>query len=88
MSVPDIKPSGEQRSGCISTVLALIGILMLLPGACVLVTAFIALPGVLVSVWQGGLDKTPWLLLGMWAVFWLVCLLISYAGLKLLKRTM
>jgi hypothetical protein len=91
MSVPEIKPTepgGAQRSGCMSPILAVIGILMLLPGACVLITAAIALPGVLLQVCQGGLDKAPWLMLGMWAVFWLICLLVSYAGLKLLKRDM
>jgi uncharacterized BrkB/YihY/UPF0761 family membrane protein len=89
MSVPDIKPTepgGAQRKGCMSAILAVIGMLMLLPGACVLITALIALPGVLVQVWQGGFDKVPWLILGMWAAFWLICLLISYAGLRLLKR--
>jgi uncharacterized BrkB/YihY/UPF0761 family membrane protein len=91
MSVPEIKPTepgGAQRSGCMSAVLAVIGIFLLLPGACVLLTAAVTLPGVLVQVWQGGLDNAPWPLLGMWALFWLVCLLVSYAGLKLLKRTM
>lgn len=90
MSVPEIKPTepgGAQRSGCMSAILAVIGILMLFPGACVLLTAAVTLPGVLVSMWERG-GSGQWVLLGMWAVFWLICLLISYGGLKLLNRAM
>ena len=89
MSVPEIKPTeprGAQPYGCMSAILALIGILMLLPGACVLITAVVTLPGLLVGLWQGSLPNAHWVYLLTWAVFWAVCLLISYGGLKLLKR--
>jgi hypothetical protein len=91
MSVPEIKPKEPdraQRNGCMSVILGLIGILMLLPGACVLLTAAVTLPGLLVGLWQDSLPNAHWPLLLMWAVFWAVCLLVSYGGLKLLKRAM
>jgi hypothetical protein len=59
MSVPEIKPKeppGAQRSGCMSAILVLVGIIMLLPGACVLVTAAVTLPTLLVGLWQ---DRLP-----------------------------
>jgi hypothetical protein len=89
MSVPEIKPTeppGAQRSGCMSAILAGIGILMLLPGACVLLTAAVTLPSLLVGLWQGSLPNAQWPYLVMWAVFWAVCLLVSYGGLRLLRR--
>jgi hypothetical protein len=89
MSVPEIKPTepgGAERSGCMSATLALIGTLMLLPGLCVLVTAAITLPTLLVGLWQDSLPNAQWPYLLTWAVFWAVCLLISYGGLRLLRR--
>ena len=90
MSVPEINPKEPARAkpyGCMSMILALVGILMLLPGLCVLVTAAMTLPYLLGSMWQGdSLANAQWPYLLTWAVFWAVCLLISYGGLKLLKR--
>ncbi|MEA2873746.1 MAG: hypothetical protein QOH67_3722, partial [Hyphomicrobiales bacterium] len=34
------------------------------------------------------LPNAHWVYLLTWAVFWAVCLLISYGGLKLLRRVM
>jgi hypothetical protein len=91
MSVPEIKPTeprAAQRNGCMSVILGLIGILMLLPGACVFAIAAFALPGLLVGLWRESLPNAHWVYLLTWAVFWAVCLLISYGGLKLLRRVM
>jgi len=89
MSVPEIKPtepSDAQRYGCMSAALTLLGAILLLPGLCVAITAAVTLPGLLVSMWQGSLPNAHWPLLFMWAVFWAVCLLVSYGGLRLLRR--
>ena len=91
MSVPEIKPKEPdraQRNGCLSAIIAVIGILLLFPGACVLLTAAVTLPSLLVGLWQDSLPNAHWVYLLTWAVFWAVCLLISYGGLKLLKRAM
>lgn len=89
MSFPEIKPTepgGAQRGGCMSAMLIVIGIVMLLPGACVLLTAAVTLPTLLVGLWQDSLPNAQWPYLVTWAVFWAVCLLVSYGGLKLLRR--
>jgi len=89
MSVPEIKPKEAdraQRNGCLAAILGLIGILMLLPGACVLITAAVTLPSLLVGLWQGSLPNAHWIYFLTWAVFWAVCLLVSYGGLRLLRR--
>ena len=91
MSVPEIKPREPdrvQRNGCLAAILGVIGILMLLPGACVLLTAAVTLPTLLVGLWQDSLPNAAWPYLVTWAMFWAVCLLVSYGGLKLLKRAM
>jgi hypothetical protein len=91
MSVPEIKPTeppGAPRSGCMSVILGLIGILLLLPGVCVLITAAVTLPSLWVGLWQDSLPNAQWPYLLTWALFWAVCLLVSYGGLKLLKRAM
>jgi hypothetical protein len=68
--------------------MVMIGLVMLLPGLCVVITAVTTLPG-LVGI--GGIVGQPpsdpyfWTIIGGWAVFWLVCLGIGWLGVQLIR---
>jgi hypothetical protein len=92
--VTDDPPTGApqaSRRGCGAIFAALIGVVLLLPGLCVIVTAFLTLPAFIIEVPKRLLHGEPlepgfWLIMAGWAVFWLICLLVSYAGIRLIRR--
>ena len=72
MSVPE-PPEPQRKSG--SLLLAVLGVILLLPGICAVFSA---------------LGMAPWLVgdpgsLVLMLVFWAVCLAISYGGIKLIQ---
>jgi hypothetical protein len=90
-SVPPRSPPLDQRNGCLTAMMIGIGTLLLLPGICVVITVFLAVPGFLIEVPRRlirgeALEAGFGLILAGWAVFWLVCLLISYLGIRLIRR--
>ncbi len=83
----DAPPAPSRRRGCGAILMILLGALMLLPGICVVITAAINLPFLpirLLSV--PPLETGYWLVMAGWAVFWLICLLIRYFGIRLIRR--
>jgi hypothetical protein len=88
MDAPAPQPSGR---GCGTILVILLGILLLLPGLCVIITAAFTLPTVIVDLPKRLLYGPPlgsefWPVMALWAAFWLICLLISYLGIRLIRH--
>jgi hypothetical protein len=87
MNAPAPQPA---RRGCGPILVTLLGIVLLLPGLCVIITAAINLRTLFVELPMRALYGPPqpgfWPIMAGWAVFWLICLLISYFGLRLIRR--
>ena len=76
---------GHTRSGCLRAFIVLCGLVLLLPGVCSVITAVMAGPMVVVSIFSGqARDPYFWPVLGMWLVAWGIGLLIGYLGLRLI----
>jgi hypothetical protein len=88
MDAPGPQPS---RRGCGTILFILLGILLLLPGLCVIITAAVTLPTVIVDLPKRLLYGPPlgsefWPIMALWAALWAICLLISYLGIRLIRR--
>jgi len=86
-----IEPAPHRRHGCLTALMVLFGLVLMLPGLCVAITAVTTLPSViLVGVGnvtgQRPSDPYFWLIIGGWAVFWLICLVIGWLGVKLIRN--
>jgi hypothetical protein len=79
MSVPDSLPPPEapRRVSAGAVLLGLVGIVLLLPGLCAAAFAV----GMIPALWS---DPSAMIPLGM---LWAVCFLISYGGIRLLRRS-
>jgi hypothetical protein len=87
MSDDQPKVARSTRRGCGAALLVMLGILLLLPGVCVAITAAINLPFLPMRLLYGPpLETGYWLIMAGWALFWLICLLISYFGIRLIRR--
>lgn len=88
MDAPGPQPA---RRGFGAILVILLGILLLLPGLCVIITAAFTLPTVVIELPKRLLYGPPlgsgfWPIMALWAAFWLICLLISYLGIRLIRR--
>ena len=50
MTAPDAPDPGHHRSGCLTAIMVMCGIVLLLPGVCALITILVTAPGVLVRI--------------------------------------
>lgn len=78
MSAPDAPGPGEPKRGLDlgPAILILVGVVLLLPGACAVFSMIGMAPMVL---------SDPWLFLLM-GVLWAFCFAVGYGGLKLIQR--
>ena len=79
--VPD---PGRRRSGCLTAIMVIVGVVMLLPGLCSVITVLATAPGLVVGIFSG--DSQFWPIMGMWLAVWGICLLIGYLGLRLISH--
>jgi hypothetical protein len=80
-------PEGRTRSPVLTVLMVILGVILLLPGVCVVITALVTVPTLLKSmVTYPPSDPYFWQIIALWAVFWLICLLISYSGIRLIQR--
>ena len=87
MTAPDAPDPGHHRSGCLTAIIVMCGVVLLLPGFCALITILVTAPGVLVRIVSGQVrDPQFWPIMGIWLVLWAICLLIGYLGLRLISR--
>jgi hypothetical protein len=87
---PSDATSSHRRHGCLTALMVMIGLVMLLPGLCVVITAITTLPSVVMVGIDGITGQRPsnpyfWSIIGGWAVFWLVCLGIGWLGVMLIR---
>jgi succinate dehydrogenase/fumarate reductase cytochrome b subunit len=82
--------AGEPRppSRVASVLIVIAGLVLLLPDLCVVITAVLTLPSLFANILRRGHTGDPQFLvvLAFWALFWLLCLGISYAGIRLIMR--
>ena len=87
---PDTTPR-HRRHGCLTALMVIVGLAMLLPGLCVVITALTTLPSLIVTgigniIGQPPSDPYFWLIIAGWAVVWLVCIGIGWLGVRLIRN--
>ncbi len=82
-------PPPRSRSGWLTAFMMLAGLILLLPGLCALATIVITVPGTLTGLFSGRprLDSQFLIVAGPWVGLWAICLLLSWWGIRLIRRS-